>query len=346
MSGVKVYYVGIKNLYWPFGDKENPVALKPFWHAVDSYNYRMARIIGRILDVERPDLVHTNILAGFSALVWQPVKRRRLPLVHTLRDYYLMCPRGSMFRGEKNCVRQCVECHLYALARRYLSERVDVVVGLSNFILRRHLELGYFANTPKKKVIYNACQAEAIELPSNPRSLPVRFGYLGQLRVNKGLEVLLESVRQLPKGSWTLDIAGRGFAEYERRLQAKYRMLPIKFLGYVRPEALFSKIDVLVVPSLWHEPFGRVLIEAYAHGVPVIGSNRGGIPEIVEEGRTGCLFEPDLPGDLAAKMRWYIRDPAKISHMQATCLKKSKSFLPQDITQQYLEVYLGAVKDV
>jgi glycosyltransferase involved in cell wall biosynthesis len=68
----------------------------------------------------------------------------------------------------------------------------------------------------------------------------------------------------------------------------------VRFLGHVKPQEFFSEIDVLVVPSLWNEPMGRVVVEAYGMGVPVLGARRGGIPELIDDGVTGLLFEPEV----------------------------------------------------
>ncbi len=344
VNGVKVYYVSLKNYYWPFGDTANPKMLKPLWHALDTYNPWMAREVARILDAERPDLVHTHVLTGFSPLTWQLVKHRGLPLVHTLHDYYLLCPRSRMFINGENCERICGRCRPFALPRRRLSRHVDAVVGVSRFVLERHLGSGYFATTPKKKIIHNTYPMESAVLPSEERSLPIRFGYLGRLVADKGLEMLLESVAQLPEGTWNLDVAGRGLAAYERYLHARYKASSIRFLGHVRPEVFFSEIDVLVVPSVWNDPSPRVFSEAYAHGVPVIGSRRGGIPELVEEGRSGFLFDPGCPADLTAKMRWYVDNPHVIPRMQLACRRKAESARPEDTVEQYLEVYTDVLR--
>lgn len=348
IAGVKVYYVGLKNLYWPYGDNENPQALKMLSHALDTCNPWMAREVGRILDAERPDLVHTNGLSGFSVLTWRSVKHRQLPLVHTLHDHYLLCPRSTMFRNGRNCERRCVECLPYALPRYRLSNLVEAVVGVSHFILERHLEFGYFKAVSLKRVIPNSY---APEWPTHPpraaeRSPPVRFGYLGQLNASKGIETLLSNVLRLREGTWSLTIAGRGPSAYESHLRAKYGVQAIEFLGHTSPAALFSEIDVLVVPSLLRESFGRVVIEAFAHGIPVIGSDRGGIPELIEEGRTGFLFDPDLDGDLLEKAGKFIDRPPLIDDMRIACLEKAENFLPQKVTDHYIDLYDRTVEKV
>jgi glycosyltransferase involved in cell wall biosynthesis len=346
VNGVKAYYVGLRNFYWPWPHPDTKYrvyrVLKPLWHAIDSYHPWMVREVARILDIEPPDLVHTNNLTGFSALTWQAIKQRDLPLVHTLRDYYLLCPRTTMFREGENCETLCTKCRLYALPRKRLSNQVDGLVGISQFVLERHLQFGYFAATPKKRVISNSYELGpyALPLPSlGTRSLPIRFGYLGRLDPAKGIEVLLEAITQLPEGTWGLEVAGQGSTRYDCYLHAKYRNPSIEFKGFTRSESFFTNIDVLVVPSLWHEPFGRVIIEAYAHGIPVIGASRGGIPELVEEGRTGFLFDPRQVRDLTAKMQRLIDQPEIINDMQPRCLKKARSFTPENITEEYLEAY-------
>jgi glycosyltransferase involved in cell wall biosynthesis len=237
-----------------------------------------------------------------------------------------------------------MECRAYSLPKSRLSNRVDTVVGVSQYILERHLEFGYFAATPKRRVINNGYNIDSVAPRPDTWALPIRFGYIGRLAVEKGPEVLLRSISRLPARTWSLDVAGMDQTAYGRYLRTNYDTPPIEFLGHVEPEAYFTKIDVLVVPSLWYEPLGLVIIEAYAHGVPVVASNRGGIPELVEEGRTGFLFDPDCPGDLATKMQRFVDEPSLIRDMRLACLEKAQDFRPERVIEEYLEVYNDATK--
>jgi glycosyltransferase involved in cell wall biosynthesis len=173
----------------------------------------------------------------------------------------------------------------------------------------------------------------------------MRFGYLGRISPEKGVEVLLEAASKLPLvPPWTLELGGRGSAKYIRFLRSKYRVPATTFLGQVKTASFFSRIDVLVAPSVWYEPFGRTVIEAYAHGSSVIGSDRGGIAELIEDGHTGHLFDPTDPDNLTAKMQHCIDKPNFVVDMQQRVLEKSRSFLPEDIAHQYLEVYADVVR--
>lgn len=342
LNGVKVYYINLKNVYWPYGEKSNAAAAKALWHAFDTYNPWMTREVARILMIERPDLVHTHVITGFSCLIWRAATRLGLPVVHTLHDYYLLCPRTTMFRDGRNCGTQCVKCRVYAQARRTLSDEVDTVVGVSDAILRRHLEFAYFDATSQQTVIYNAYPLASSTRRSDAPTVPVQFGYLGRLAPAKGLEVLLEAVGQLPEGSWRLKVGGQGSASYQSYLRAKYKMPGVDFVGYVDSDSFLPTIDALVVPSVWHDPSPRVISEAYAHGIAVMGARIGGIPELVEEGRTGSLFASGNSDDLARQMRKFTDHPTRIGGMRRNCLEKAEHLSPKAIAEQYLTVYGNA----
>lgn len=347
LNGVKVYYIGIKNLYWQYEKhhtKERSQAIKLCWHAIDIYNPLMAGEVGRILDHEQPDLVHTSNLAGFSVAVWDEVKKRNLPLVHTIRDYYLLCPRKSiMFRNGKSCDSPCWDCSAYAAPKRHYSDRVDAVVGVSQYVLDRHLSLDFFARSPIKTAIYNSYDA-----PSrchDPHS-PLRFGYLGRLEEMKGFHQLLKHLTQLPTEGWELHVGGQVSQEELDYFQTHYPLPNIHYLGFIKPDDFFSEVDVLIVPSLWQEPLGRTVLEAYAHGVPVIGSNRGGIPEIIEPGRTGFIFDPDQAEILLAAINQFIQNPDLIRQMRKNIVGKYQTFTSERILEAYLGVYQAAIEQV
>ena len=335
INDVKTYYVGIKNLYWPFA-KSKPKWLKPLWQIIDAYNPFMAREIDRILEIEHPDLVHTNNLSCFSTAVWTVVKKRGLPLVHTLRDYYALCPDSSMYRKGQNCDKPCWSCRLYSLSKHRTSRCVDTVVGNSRFILDKHLQFSLFPNA-QQAVVFNAYENSDFIAPQSSHET-LRLGFIGRLRGVKGIEKLLTAVSQLPSDKLELIVAGSGTDRYEKKLK-QISGKNVRFVGFVAPEDFFGQIDVLVAPSLWHEPLPRTVFEAYAYGIPVIGASRGGIPELMEEGRTGFLFNPDNTEELVHVITKFLTDPKLSISMRSACLTKAKDFLPSAIVAQYLSVY-------
>jgi glycosyltransferase involved in cell wall biosynthesis len=344
LNGVKVYYIGLKNLYWPHAREERSGLSKPLWHAIDRYNPFMAGAVGRVLDVEKPDVVHSHSLTGFSCAVWDAVKSRRLPLVHTLHDYSLICPKTSMFSNSRNCGRQCKVCAGFTGPARRASDRVDAVVGVSRFTLERHLDCGYFQRVPERLVIYNALPDRAAPVArQRDARRPLRLGYVGQLVPTKGIGQLVAEMRVWASSQCELLVAGKGAAAYERTLREQAPP-NVRFLGFVDPDEVYASVDVLVVPSLWEEPLGMIVLEAYRHGVPVIAAHRGGLPEIVEDGRTGRLYEPLEPHTLRDAIEMFVRDRGQLEMMRARALEKASSFSLGTMQARYVDL-VSRVKD-
>jgi glycosyltransferase involved in cell wall biosynthesis len=342
VNGVKVYYIGLKNIYWPHSRKERPGIAKALWHGIDGYNPLMAGAVARILDAENPDIVNTHNLTGFSCAVWNPVKSRRLPLIHTLHDYSLMCPKTSMFKDGKNCHGQCTTCALYKSPCRRLSQTVGYVVGVSGFTLERHLAAGYFQGARQARVIHNGLPAQPSAEPrQDGPGAPLRLGYVGHLIPLKGIRELIRQMGHWQSGQCELLVAGKGAAAYEGMLRAEAPK-NVRFLGFVDPDEVYRAIDLLVVPSLSHEALATTVPEAYMHGVPVIVSRRGGLPEMVEEGRTGLTYEPLEPGALQQAVNVFLRDRYILQHMRRLTLEKAKYFLLERMRTQYLDLMTDA----
>ena len=340
VNGVKVYYAGLRNLYWPFQNEPASLVRKSVWHALDSYNPFMSEGIDAVLKAERPDLIHTHNLTGFSAAAWRAAARRSLPVVHTLRDYSLLCPKVTMFSKGENCRRQHLTCRALSVPRMVLSRHLGAVTAISQFILDRHLAAGAFTTVSIREVIHNF-QSPVIFRNSSPSKAgkAFTFGFIGQLAPAKGLELLLKAFSKLVDPRCELIIAGTGDPACERRLRELARGNNVRFLGMTRPEEFYPAIDVLVVPSLWNEPFGRVIVEAYSYGVPVLASERGGIPEIVDHLSTGILFNPDVPDALFKELECLSTDQQLMEKLAANAADKAKEFLPKAICEQYDAVY-------
>ncbi len=143
------------------------------------------------------------------------------------------------------------------------------------------------------------------------------IGYVGRLVPEKGVDVLIEAVARLP-GIWRLEIVGQGperavLERLARRLNVIDRVAFSGQLPSVRLPALYRQLDVLVVPSRtrpnWKEQFGRVIVEALACGVPVIGSDCGAIPDVI--GEAGIIVREDDAEALTEALQDLMRDSAK-----------------------------------
>jgi glycosyltransferase involved in cell wall biosynthesis len=179
------------------------------------------------------------------------------------------------------------------------------------------------AGFPAQKidVVYNGIDVEKFQICPEPAALRQQWhlseqdrviSYVGRLDKVKGIETLLKAIALLvpTHPRLVLLVAGKPLIQqpqYQDALQQLAQQLNlaqhVRFLGHVdRPAEIYQISNLVVLPSLWAEPFGRTLLEAMACGVPVVASRMGGIPEVLT-GFTQALFEPGNTEALAAKLR-------------------------------------------
>jgi glycosyltransferase involved in cell wall biosynthesis len=342
-NGVRVYRLPVDNVYWPFGRKEKPNALlRLFWHIREIWNLRAARRIGKILDIERPDVVHTHNICGFSLAAWIEIKRRKIRLVHTLHDYYLLCSKSSLFSDGRNCQSKCIDCKILTLNRRRLSRLPDAVVSVSQHTLDEHVKRGCFEGVPVT-VIHNiytndqARQEQTFERDEESGNLV--FGFIGKIEEPKGIETLLTATNQINRSNWKLKIAGEGLEGYVRALSTKFPDPRIEWLGFTDSSRFYAEADVVVIPSLWAEPLPYVCVESVHAGKGLICALSGGIPEIARLSPNAEFFAPGDAAGLAEKMNLaldLLKQPRKYESSNDSRL----SIFSEDyVTRRYLQEY-------
>ncbi|MCE7055090.1 glycosyltransferase family 4 protein [Algoriphagus sp. AGSA1] len=329
IDGVKVYRAGLQNSYWPYSKIKKNKLSRLAWHYRDQANESMASVVAEVLMSEKPDIVSCHNLAGWSAAVWIPIHNAGIPIVQVLHDLYLLCPNSNMFKNEQSCETQCLSCKLLRSNHAEKSKSVAAVVGISNSILQRFIDYGYFTNA-SKNVIYNTRTiANPPPKPLRKSGQAMRFGYLGTLSKVKGLEWLIEQFKKLDFNS-SLSIAGKGEAGYENHLKELASGASISFEGYVNSTEFLADIDVLVVPSLWEEPLGMVAIEALANHVPVIANKRGGLKETVQDGINGFYCHDSEPHSLSSVMRQLYFEPELYNQFSQAARNSVASILDAD----------------
>src|SRR5262245_1653552 len=220
------------------------------------------------------------------------IQREQFDVVHAhvARDYTLVAAAVWGIRGPKVVFTRHL---LYPVRRHFLYRRVDGWLAPTAQILKtvEPLKPKYSAVIPN--------WVDVQKLPYRPHAFhsPVTVGLIGQISPHKGHDDAIEAIRQLG-GGFRLIIAGKGNPVYEGSLRKKSAGLPVEFLGFIALGEFFENTDILIVPS-WEEPFGIVLLEAMASGIPVIATNRGGPAEILR----GVLVPPRDPVALAEAIR-------------------------------------------
>lgn len=344
INGVNVRRIMCGNFYNWTGQKY-PAALRAMWHGIDTWNPHSFRQVSRALREVKPNILHTNNLAGFSSSAWSAAQSLGVPVAHTLRDYYLLCPRSTMFHRRSNCIRQCASCHLMSVPKRLASRTVSGVVGISRFLLRRHQQAGLFTNAQVAQVIPNPAPLVQKDREIQFNEKEHALGFLGRLEPAKGIEFLLKTLVDHNFCGWSkVLVGGSGAEDYEKILRQKYNDSRIIFAGYVDPASFFKRVHLLVVPSLWNEPFGRVVIEAFAYGVPVVASNRGGLKELVKEGTNGFTFNPDLGCSLKDLLFRLASQGGLLKELQCGARAKVIFFSPENVATAYEEFFTKVIE--
>ena len=230
-----------------------------------------------------PEVVHTNNLPGMSTAVWELARRQRLPVVHTLHDYYLLCPRVTLVDADgQPCCSHERFCAVRARRLARWSPAISDVVGVSRYVLERHHDV--FRNA-REHVIRHPTPA-VTDLALSPPDALRSVGFIGSLEATKGVRELLEAADALRAAGLELHVAGDG--RLRRAVEEAAAAGRLVYHGVVdgAPKVeFFAACDLGLVPSVWPEPGGPpyVVLEWLAASRPVLVSTRGGLGERLEE---------------------------------------------------------------
>ncbi len=292
-----------------------PKLIRPLWHLINIFNPQSYFKVKNILKHEKPDLVMTHNLMGVGFLTPRAIKKRGIRHAHTLHDIQLIHPSGLLMHGRERMLER-VHARAYSWVSKKLFSTVDVVVSPSEWLMKMHADRGFFQNS-KKIVMANPVRQIACpesKLFAGQTGKPFIFLYVGQIEKHKGVELLREAFGRLTDAR--LWIAGEGKESKKLKIKSKNLGLDnIKFLGRknsAEVQKLMQEADCLVLPSLCYENQPTVIIEARENNLPVLASNIGGVPEMLEE---KFLFKAGDREELTKKMKWVIehRDELQIT---------------------------------
>ena len=241
-------------------------------------------------------------------------------LEKVLRQFHRQCEKAFFFfqKDSRSQIRERTT-HI-----KEMCSQVDLFIAPSKFLLRKFVEFGI----PEDKIVYhdygfNTALFKGFERASSPIT---RFGYIGTFIPSKGVHVLLEAFNRLNYDNAELRIHGKfvpyhsgfeGYPGYLRSLDKKQNVLWFGEYNNKDIAGILSEIDILVVPSIWHENSPLTIHEAFMAGVPVITSNIGGMAELIQDRVTGLLFRAGDSKDLLKKMGMIIDDPGFIERLRS-----------------------------
>ncbi len=315
-----------------------------------------------LLDDFKPDIVHVhNIHSQLSPIVVQQAFNKGIPVVWSIHDYKLLCPRYDCRRDDKPCelcftdkanvIRyRCMKNSLSAsiLAyleaiiwnRKKLSTFTYQFICPSEFINQKMISGGF--ETTKLTTINNFFNTDNF-LKDQPEKESY-YCYIGRLSKEKGVETLLKSAKELPQ--YNLKIVGTGpLFQYFIK---EYNYPNIEYCGFktaAEVQELLSKAMFSVMPSECYENNPLAVIESLCKGTPVLGARTGGIPELITENVNGFLFESGNKIDLVDKIKFFWENGIHNINSNEISLAALTRFAEDAYYKKLMNIYISAQTD-
>lgn len=317
---------------------------------------------------EKFDAIHCMNMT--SMLVAELKEQLGVPITAHINSPLPICPKGDRVRYGKQCTvtcnvryfTPCLLCSSYvgkvrnkwylrfnplfyaAIYLRYKSLKLtlpkfDGFVAISDFMRRD------FRQFVRKKiaVLPNIIPLSKFGAGKKERAgaAKVKILYYGALLESKGLLVLLETLRQLPSNH-ECHVYGEG--PLESVLEASGLVSLHKPVLYDKLPAMLQQHDIVVLPSIWPEPFGRVVIETMASGLPIVSSSIGGITELIADKKTGLLVPPNDAAALAKALQMLMNNPQQRRRIGEAAKVASRSYDEQRIAKTFIQEIKTMIK--
>ncbi len=326
------------------------------------YNPQVEELFATTLAELRPDVVHFHNILGLSTGIIGQAKRSGAKTVVTVHDPWAFCLKGTLLRNDNQVCQdysQCDQCQAFfrdergraiptRLRNDFLRQQfaaADVIVSPSQYLARRYLAAGFAAD--RVQVVGNGADiARYAGLRKTPAADgTTRFTFIGYLGRHKGVESLLHALEQLPIDSGAvMNFVGGG--ELDDRVLAavaaladRCRIIPWGRIPNHRLEEVLAQTDVLISCSICAENQPGTILEAMATATPVIASRLGGNVELVDDGRTGLLFEAGNAPALAQRMMHFALNPGQIPSMGQAARAKVDGFSFENQAETLLDLY-------
>lgn len=331
------------------------------------YNAQAREKFSELLDCTNPDIVWGfGVHRHLSPSIFMEAKKRKIPIIHRLSDYNIICPDSRLTRGDgsichnidcpqkgyhhaiKNrCVRLtkgiegkkasltasiigATELWLHNKFKFYVNN-VDRFIAPSNFLRNTMVNAGI----PEKQITHIPIYIDSSKYTPEYDSSPYLL-YFGRLNWEKGLPILLEAMSNLKH--FKLIITGEGPERQNlEKIKVQKNLLNVEFTGKLYGEELTRVIKnarVVVLPSIWFDNSPHVILEAFSHGKPVLGANIGGIPEYIDEGSDGLLYTYNNAEELRDKINFLMNQP-EICKEMGICARNKVETLYNPDTHYY-----------
>lgn len=329
------------------------------------YSKEAKQNIKKLLKIFKPDIAHIHNINGRITFSILPVLREfNIPIVASIHGFKYLCPVWEFYRKGKVC-EKCMEgkyfyclinnCSAHGLGRSFLLtldsylrdyfyphyKYFDAYIFVSQFTMKKFIEaIPQIAGKSYQLYNFVYCDNFVFNIPQEKY-----FLFFGRLEQSKGLINLLETFEKIPEHK--LVIVGEGSL---KQFILNYKLSNVELLGYKSGNELDELIKnsfFVVVPSLSYENNPMTILEAYSYGKPVIASEVGGILEIVEEGKTGFLFQRNNSEQLRNIIyKCNQLDNATYLYMSNSAYQLAKNkFNPESYYQKLITIYMKVLRE-
>lgn len=302
----------------------------------------LVRIFNLLLDEIKPDIVHFNNFHGLTFSIAEEVKKKGIPSCYTPHNYHMIDPNLYLFNNDlslwkgvnlidnsesvkRNNSKKSLYVKRAETARKLLNNWVDVTLAVSS--RQKELLTEFGAKENKITVVHQSNKsADLLWLDSklakeNSRALklPLKVGFIGGVMPQKGVHMLAAAAQAFDKTDAEFHIYGFVFPAYLDQLRKIDIRGNLIFHGEYKQEQLTmiaSQIDIAVVPSVWEDCAPLVVLELHAMRLPVIAAKIGGIPDFIDEGVNGFLYEYNSVDKLKDKIRFCVNNTDIVSTMR------------------------------
>ncbi len=332
-----------------------------------SFPKSIAKEAQALLKKQQFDLIHfigTSIIA--APKIKSFCRKRKISLFATIESYPALCPKGDrIYCGKKECRYQCTGLRFLHCQSQspeigkmknkfYLRYNLPLLLYIYNYhrllnralkhctliAISRYMQELLLKNNCYSHIIPNALNIKAFSSPAaeNKTGKPIKVIYLGALIKSKGPQILLEAVKGL---DCRCELYGEGILkESLQKFIQKNKLNAVinNLVPYDKIPQVYASSDIVVFPSLWPEPFGRISIEAMAASKPVIGSEIGGIRETIEPG-TGILVKPGSVEELHLALKQLLESRSNREKIGRCGLDAVQKYQEKKIIARLIKLY-------
>lgn len=333
------------------------------------YSRKNKKAMEKALDDFKPDIVHlNNFQRQLSASIIKPIKKRNIPIVFTAHDLQSICPAIVMLDSKRQICEKClngkyvncaknkciknsglksilgtVESKYYRYKKIYIN-KIDKIITPSEFYKLKLIQDGIPENNIE--AIHNFIDMDNYNVEVEDDGYAF---YFGRLIKEKGMFTLLEAFKGLKDKKLLIAGDGPDLEKIKEYLNKNNMQENVKLLGYIDSDKVkeyVRKSRFIIVPSIWYENCPYSVLETLAIGKPIIGSNLGGIPELVKNNESGLIYTYNKPKELQEKMRVLFENKELADELGKNAKQiAKKEYSEESYYNKIINIYEGAVKN-